>query len=120
MIDKRMLKRQYLDTACRAGVYAIRNQLTGRVLVGSSTNVQAALNRHRFELRQASHRNRLLSHDWSVHGESSFSFDILDTVKPDPDRKVDIARELDELLALWRQELSCSSERDYEDTGRPS
>ena len=99
MTNKRMLKQQYL-AAPRAGVYAIRNLVTGRVLLASSNDVQGALNRHRFELRQGAHRNRLLSQDWSVHGESSFSFDVLGMVEPQADTVSDVARDLEELLAL--------------------
>jgi hypothetical protein len=40
MTDKRMLKQQYLETKTRGGVYAIRNLVTGRVLVASSKDVQ--------------------------------------------------------------------------------
>ncbi len=119
MIDKRTLKQQYLAKTSRAGVYAIRNLVTGRVLVASSNDVQGALNRHRFELRQGGHRNRLLSQDWSRHGEASFAFDILGMVEPEVDSTLDVARELEELLALWRQEIPCEGENDYAWTGRP-
>jgi hypothetical protein len=109
-----MLKQQYLETKTRAGVYAIRNLVTGRVLVAGSTDAQGSLNRHRFELRQGTHRNRLLSQDWSQHGESSFIFEVLDMVKPRDDAGFDVARELKELVDLWRQEMACQGETDYE------
>lgn len=120
MTNKRMLKQQYLAATSRAGVYAIKNLVTGRVLVASSNDVQGALNRHRFELRQGAHRNRLLSQDWSLHGESSFTFDVLGMVEPKADTPSDVARDLEELLALWRQELPCEREKNYELSGRPS
>jgi hypothetical protein len=100
MTNKRLLKQQYLETKTRGGVYAIRNLVTGRVLVASSKDVQGALNRHRFELRQGKHRNPLLRQDWSLHGESSFTFDILGTVKPDTDATSDVAREFFDDFAL--------------------
>jgi DNA-directed RNA polymerase subunit RPC12/RpoP len=120
MTNKRMLKQQYLETKIRAGVYAIRNLVTGRVLVAGSTNVHAVLNRHRFELRQGTHRNPLLKQDWSLHGESSFNFDVLDMVKPREDSAFDVMRELDDLVALWRLEIPYEDERDYEFYGRTS
>jgi hypothetical protein len=120
MTDKRMLKQQYLETKTRAGVYAIRNLVTGRVLVAGSGDVQGALNRHRFELRQGTHRNRLLRQDWSQHGESSFTFEVLDMVKPTEDGAPDVARELKDLLDLWRQEIRCEGEQDYEFSRSPS
>jgi hypothetical protein len=114
MTNKRILKQQYLETKVRAGVYAIRNLVTGRVLVGGSTNVQGVLNRHRFELRQGTHRNPGLSEEWSLHGESSFNFEVLDMVKPREDAAFDVARELEELVALWREEIPCQGETGYE------
>ncbi len=43
MTSNKTLKRQYLETKARDGVYAIRNQITGRALVAGSTNVQGTL-----------------------------------------------------------------------------
>ena len=120
MTNKRILKQQYLETKIRAGVYAIRNLVTGRVLVAGSTNVQGALNRHRFELLQGIHRNPLLSQEWSLHGESSFNFEVLDLIKPREDSAFDAARELQDLVALWRQEIPCEGERGYETSRRTS
>jgi hypothetical protein len=113
MTNRRMLKQQYLDIKTRAGVYGIKNLVTGRWLVAGSTDVQGALNRHRFELRRGTHRNRLLSQDWLLHGDSSFSYEVLDMVKPRDDEAFDVANELKELVALWRQEF-LPSESDYE------
>lgn len=117
MIDKRQLKQQYRETRSRAGVYAIRNLVTGRLLVAASQDAQGALNRHRFELRQGTHRNRLLRQDWLRHGEAGFGFELLDMLEPDPDGRLDMKRELDELLALWRHETGCAGDRDYAAAG---
>jgi hypothetical protein len=113
MTDRRAAKQQYLQTITRAGVYAIRNLVTGRALVAGSANVQGALNRHRFELRQGTHLNRLLREEWSLHGESSFHFEVLDVVKPNEDPSFDRARELNDLVALWRDEVPCQGEAGY-------
>jgi len=113
MTNKQTLKRQYLETATRAGVYAIRNQITGRALVAGSSDVQGTLNRHRFELRYGQHRNATLAQDWAAHGETSFLFEVLDMVKPGDDPAFDAAQELDMLVSLWRQEVPCDGERGY-------
>lgn len=113
--DKQTLKRQYLETKTRAGVYAIRNQITGKALVAGSTNVQGTLNRHRFELRFGKHRNVRLAQDWAQHGETSFVFEVLDIVKPSEDPAFEAIRELEELVKLWRQEIPCMGERGYDD-----
>jgi hypothetical protein len=115
MTDKQTLKRQYLETKIRAGVYAIRNQITGRALVAGSTNAQGTLNRHRFELRFGQHRNVKLAQDWAMHGETSFIFEVLDMVKPSEDPAFEVKLELEALVNLWQQEIPCMGDRGYGD-----
>ena len=115
MTNNKTLKRQYLETKTRAGVYAIRNQITGRALVAGSTNAQGTLNRHYFELRHGKHRNERLAQDWVAHGETNFLLEILDMVKPNEDPPFNAARELDMLVSLWRQEIPCLGELGYND-----
>jgi len=117
MTSKQTLKRQYLETKTRAGVYAIRNQITGRALVAGSTDVQGILNRHRFELRHGRHRNARLAQDWVEHGETNFLFEVLDRVKPSEDPAFNAAQELDMLVGLWRQEIPCVGEFGYDEPG---
>ena len=115
MTNKKTLKRQYLETKTRAGVYAIRNQITGRALVAGSTDVQGILNRHRFELQHGLHRNASLARDWVEHGETNFLFDVLDMVKPSEDPAFNVAGELEMLVSLWRQEVPCLGELGYDE-----
>lgn len=110
---RRELKRQYLETPTRAGVYAIRNLVNGRLLVAGSNDAQAALNRHRFELKLGAHADALLRQDWAEHGEPGFVFEVVDRVKPRDDPAFDAAQELAALVELWRQELSCAQAPGY-------
>jgi hypothetical protein len=115
MTTNKTLKRQYQETKTRAGVYAIRNQITGRALVAGSTNVQGTLNRHHFELRHGQHRNARLAQDWVDHGETNFLFEVLDRFKPSEDPAFNAARELEMLVSLWRQEIPCVGELGYDE-----
>jgi hypothetical protein len=115
MTNNRTLKRHYLETKNRAGVYVIRNQITGRALVAGSTNVPGTLNRHRFELQHGQHRNARLAQDWVEHGETSFLFEVLDMVKPSEDSAFNAAQELELLVSLWRQEIPCLGELGYDE-----
>ena len=118
MIDKKELKRQYLETTSRAGVYAIRNQITGKALVAGSNNAQGTLNRHRFELRCGKHRNARLAQDWADHGEASFLFELIDMVKPSTDPTFNAAEELKTLIGLWQQEIPCRGAHGYDQSER--
>ena len=118
MTNKKTLKRQYLETKSRAGVYAIRNHISGRALVAGSTNAQGTLNRHHFELRHGQHRNANLAQDWVEHGEISFLFEVLDRVKASEDPAFNAAQELEMLISLWRQEIPCHGELGYDEPRR--
>ena len=113
MTNRKTLKQLYLETKTRAGVYTIRNQITGRALVAGSTNVQGTLNRHHFELRYGQHRNAKLARDWIEHGETNFSFEILDMVKSSEDSAFNATQELEMLVSLWRLEIPCLGELGY-------
>jgi hypothetical protein len=103
--DKRELKRQYRENGAQAGVYVVRGK-SGRVVVAGSTDVNGALNRHRFELKMKMHRDPALQRDWAEHGEAGVEFEVLDVVEPRDDPAFDLKAELAALTALWREELA--------------
>lgn len=98
------LKRQYKEAPPPMGVWAIRNLTTGRVVVAASMNVHAAINRARFELARAAHRDKLLQHAWTADA-SAIHFEVMDTLKLREDPAFDYRAELAGMLALWREEL---------------
>lgn len=64
-----------------SGIYAIRNNINGKVYVGQSTNIETRWIRHKSELRCHRHHNPHLQHAWDQYGESSFSIEILERVE---------------------------------------
>lgn len=99
------LKRQYKEAHPPMGVYAIRNLATGQCYVQASMNVEAAMNRDRFELGFKGHRNPALQRDWLAHGADHFRFEVLDLLKKREAPDFDYKAELASTLALWREEL---------------
>jgi hypothetical protein len=102
---RRQIARQVRDAFPRMGIYAIRDKETGRVLVGSSRNVDGALNRAQFELRMRSHADKVLQAAWDSSGPERFTFDIIDLMKERDDPDFDYAKELQALEQLYREEL---------------
>lgn len=105
MTHRRELSRQYKETGPRMGVYAIRNGADEVVFVGASLNVDGAMNRDRFELRNRTHRNKRLLEDWLLWGSDGLRFEVIDTLKKRDDPAFNPRTELASLLALWREEL---------------
>lgn len=58
-----------------SGVYAIKNNKTGRLYIGSSKDVRLRKNHHLHFLRNEKHYNEELQKDWN---EESFSFFLLE------------------------------------------
>ena len=112
------LKRQYREAAPPAGVWAVRNLRSGKVLLGASPNVPGMLNRLRFELQQRLHRIApALQEDWDRLGPEAFAFETLDLLpEPKDGTRLDPAalrEELKVLEALWLERLRPWGEAGY-------
>ena len=65
----------------QTGVYEIINNVNGHSYIGSTTmSFQKRLEHHRSLLRKGNHKNNYLQNAWNMHGEKSFSFNILKVV----------------------------------------
>jgi len=109
------MQRPYKNVVTPMGIYAIRHLESGKVLLGWSLDVQAMLNRSKFELEHGSHVNKALQADWREYGPQAFEFVMLDELKPRPEElpKAAYCRELETLQALWLEELQPFAERGY-------
>jgi hypothetical protein len=63
-MDRKAKIREYKDTPLSMGVYQIKNKVNGKILVGSSVNLPARLNRCKAELKMGSYRNMVLQEEW--------------------------------------------------------
>ena len=107
------LRRSYKETPRQAGIYHIKNSKTGKVLLGSSTNLHGPLNKHRFILSTGRHDNAALQNDWNQFGPDAFSFEILEIVKPSDDPSFCLEDELTLLEQIWLEKLRPFGERGY-------
>lgn len=60
------------------GIYAIRNTISGKVYVGSSSRVSLRLSQHKWALKRGDHINTRLQASWDKHGEIAFAFECLE------------------------------------------
>lgn len=63
-----------------AGIYAIKNQNTGKSYVGSGKNIRIRWACHRRLLRLGIHHSPKLQASWNKHGEAAFSLLVLELV----------------------------------------
>ena len=96
----------------------MKNTANGKVLLGSSLNLEGALNGHRFTLRIGSHRNKALQEDWNTYGEDKFVFEVLETVQVKDDPNFNLSDELTLLEMIWLEKLQPFGEKGYNTSER--
>ena len=112
-MDRKSIIREYKDTHRPMGVYMIKNKVNGKVLIGSSTNLPAILNRYRAELKMGSCRNILLQNEWQQFGSDAFEFVEAELLEPLDDPNYDPSEDLKFLEELWTEKLSPYGDKGY-------
>ncbi len=114
---RKELNREYMERVKPAGIYQVKNTVNGRMLLGSSLNLEGPLNRHKFLLKIGSHTNKSLQKDWDEFGPENFVFEILEEVKLIDNPKFNLSDELTLLEMLWLEKLQ-PVERGYNPNAR--
>jgi hypothetical protein len=112
--DRKAFNREYKNTPRPAGIYRVRNSVTGKSLVGSATDLPGMLNRQRFQLENGLHPDRELQRDWSELGADAFEFESLDLLKPSAEPGYDPTEDLAALKEMWIEELRKAGEVLYQ------
>lgn len=72
------------------GIYSITHVDSGRVYIGSATNIQSRWGYHRASFRTGKNCSPYLKNAWDKYGEAAFKFDIIEIV---PDKNDLLKRE---------------------------
>jgi group I intron endonuclease len=113
MKSRQEIKKAYLGRKKPAGVFQVKNTANGKVLLGSSLNLEGSLDRHKFMLTIGLHRNEALQKDWNDYGPDNFVFEILEVVKVPDDPGFNLDDELTLLEMIWLEKLQPCGERGY-------
>jgi group I intron endonuclease len=105
--------RAYKERVKPAGIFQVKNTVNGKVLLGSSLNLEGPLNSHKFMLTIGRHRNEELQKEWNEFGAEKFVFEILEVVKVSTEPGFDINDELALLEEIWLEKLQPFGERGY-------
>jgi hypothetical protein len=112
------IKREYKERKKPAGVFQVKNTASGKVLLGSSLNLEGPLNGHKFMLTIGSHRNVALQKEWNEYGADKFVFEILEVVKVKDDPNFNIEDELTLLEQIWLEKPQPFGEKGYNTDSR--
>lgn len=113
-MDKRKeLKLAYKQNPPPMGVYQIKNTATGKIFIGSHTNIPGKFNSNRMQLDMKSHPNKELQEDWNLYEPHAFSFDILETIDPTKVAQENWRKEVLALEEKWLEKLKPYGENGY-------
>ena len=107
------IHREYKERMKPSGVFQIKNLANGKVLLGSSLNLEGPLNKHRFMLRINGHPNKELQRDWNELAPEQFTFEILETVQIRDHPNFNLKDELTLLEEIWLEKLQPFGGRGY-------
>src|SRR6185295_10957736 len=113
MKSRKEINREYQERVKPAGVFQVKNTANGKVLLGSSLNLEGPLNKHQFMLKTGSHKNKALQKDWDEFGPEKFVFEILEVVKVEENPNFNLNDELTLLEQIWLEGLQPLDERAY-------
>ena len=116
--SRKDIQREYKEQPKSAGVFQVRNIVNGKVLLGSSLNLDGPLNGHKFMLEIGSHTNKLLQEEWNEYGADKFTFEILEVVKVRDNPNFNLDDELTLLEQIWLEKLRPFGERGYNTNAR--
>ncbi len=113
MNTRKDINSEYMERVKPAGVYQVTTPVNGKVLLGSSLNLEGPLNRHKFMLKIGSHTNKELQKDWDELGPGNFLFEILEVVNVKDDPNFNLKDELTLLELIWLEKLQPVGARGY-------
>ncbi len=111
---RKQLRQQYKLAPKKMGAYSILNLRADKTYVGVSRDVDARLNRHRFQLRNGSEENSALQADWTAANGEDFEFSVLEVLEPPLDSAdYDPEEELQALASKWCQQTNAYRPKGY-------
>lgn len=113
MDKKKELIMNYKQTHRPMGAFQIKDNINGKIFVGTSPNLDGIFNRHKFELEGGVHRNSELQKDWNEHGSQNFSFEVLEYLEPLDDPAYNYRDDLKVLEDIWLEKLQPFGEKGY-------
>jgi hypothetical protein len=116
MKSRAEMKKQYKESPAPIGVFLVRNKKTNEFVLGTSLNLNGALNLHRQVLKWGKPTDLLIKNpkileDYRNLGDENFEFAVLDTLKPKDEPGWDPKEDLKALEKIWSDELKFYSDQ---------
>jgi len=119
MKTRKELKEEYKQMKFKMGAFQIKNNINGKIFIGSSLDLTAIWHAQRLQLDIGIHPNSELQKDWKEYGAESFSYEILDEIKQVEDKPIDYAKEIKILEEMTIEELQPFENKGYNKRNMP-
>lgn len=103
--EKRAMSRAFRDRTPDLGVYSVECDAIELIVLRAVRNLEAAMQRERFELRIGQHRDSRLQAVWRQYGEQAVRFNVLEVIKADTTTDEDPLDALEEARIKWSHRL---------------
>lgn len=104
--QKKELAAAYKMRKQTGGIYGIRNDATGKLLLFSTTDLKGSRNRFDFSQATDSCFFEKLKQDWKTYGKDGFSFEALEELEKGAEQTdAEFREDLQALEDLWKEKL---------------
>lgn len=96
------------------GILIVYSNKNNKCFIETSHNINAYVNRTKFQLSSNGHPKSELQKEWNDFGFDCFTIEILEILKYDKDEsKTDYSEELDVLKMIWQERLEKEGKEFY-------
>lgn len=105
-LNKKELLASYKERKMVGGICAIKNAVTGKLLVMSTNDIQGCKHRFDFSQKTGSCVSMKLQNDWKKYGNSAFAFEILEQYeKKETQALEEFKNDIKVLEEMWLEKL---------------
>ena len=94
MKTRKELKEEYNQMKFPMGAFQIKNNINGKIFIGSSLDLKAIWHAQKLQLDIGIHPNSKLQKDWKDYGSENFSYEILEEIKNVEEKDINYANEI--------------------------
>ena len=120
MKSRKELKEEYKNMKFHMGVFWIKNNVNGKIFIGSSLDLKAIWHAQKLQLDFGIHPNIDLQKDWKKYGAENFSYEIIEEITHVEDKVVDYAKEIKVLEGMIIDELQPFENKGYNKRNMPN
>ena len=106
-MSRKELQAQYREREVIGGVFAIRNLVNDKLLVGTTADLPGSKNRFEFSQKTNSCTYLKLQSDWDKYGCEQFAFEVLEELKKgEAQATEEFKADIEVLKDMWIEKLS--------------